>query len=77
MRTKEKVVCATLVVAIEIYMYACILSVQHLIILLGHSGKGTYKVQPQVVAGLFDEWIMPLTKDVQVECLLRRFEDSN
>ncbi|GMH39402.1 hypothetical protein BSKO_07300 [Bryopsis sp. KO-2023] len=41
------------------------------------NGECTYKVEPSVVADLFDQWIMPLTKEVQVECLLRRFEDSN
>lgn len=41
------------------------------------NGKCTYKVEPSVVADLFDQWIMPLTKEVQVECLLRRFEGMN
>lgn len=33
-----------------------------------------YKVDPSVVARLFEEWVMPLTKHVQVEYLLRRLD---
>lgn len=33
-----------------------------------------YKIQPSVVAELYDNWIMPLTKEVQVEYLLRRLD---
>lgn len=31
-----------------------------------------FKIQPVLVAELYDEWIMPLTKEVQVEYLLGR-----
>jgi chorismate mutase len=33
-----------------------------------------YKIKPRLVANLFGEWIMPLTKQVQVEYLLRRLD---
>ncbi|XP_002512128.3 chorismate mutase 3, chloroplastic, partial [Ricinus communis] len=33
-----------------------------------------YKVQPSLVVNLFGNWIMPLTKEVQVEYLLRRLD---
>lgn len=33
-----------------------------------------YKIKPSLVADLYGEWIMPLTKEVQVEYLLRRLE---
>ncbi|RWW79948.1 hypothetical protein BHE74_00011741 [Ensete ventricosum] len=33
-----------------------------------------YKVDPAVVARLYDEWVIPLTKDVEVEYLLRRLD---
>lgn len=33
-----------------------------------------YKVAPQVVADLYQEWVMPLTKEVQVSYLLRRLD---
>lgn len=37
------------------------------------SGNNTnYKVDPSVVAQLYQDWIMPLTKLVEVEYLLRR-----
>ncbi|KAJ9709434.1 hypothetical protein PVL29_001083 [Vitis rotundifolia] len=31
-----------------------------------------YKIKPRLVANLYGDWIMPLTKEVQVEYLLRR-----
>eukprot|EP01018_Ginkgo_biloba_P035359 Gb_08624 [translate_table: standard] len=34
----------------------------------------TYKIQPSLIANLYGEWIMPLTKMVQVEYLLRRLD---
>lgn len=38
-------------------------------------GEGRiYKVQPDRVAELFRDWVMPLTKDVEVMYLLRRLE---
>ncbi|KAI3726138.1 hypothetical protein L1987_65935 [Smallanthus sonchifolius] len=33
-----------------------------------------YKIKPSLVADLYGEWIMPLTKEVQVEYLLRRLD---
>ncbi|XP_022850746.1 chorismate mutase 1, chloroplastic-like [Olea europaea var. sylvestris] len=33
-----------------------------------------YKINPILVAGLYGEWIMPLTKEVQVHYLLRRLD---
>ena len=33
-----------------------------------------YKITPSLVADLYGEWIMPLTKEVQVEYLLRRLD---
>ena len=32
------------------------------------------KIEPRLVAQLYGEWIMPLTKEVQVEYLLRRLD---
>ncbi|XP_057479058.1 chorismate mutase 2 [Actinidia eriantha] len=40
---------------------------------LGDS-KGKYKVDPSVVSRLYEEWVMPLTKKVQVEYLLCRLD---
>ncbi|KAL5710574.1 Chorismate mutase 2 [Ranunculus cassubicifolius] len=37
--------------------------------------EGKYKVDPAVVSRLYGEWVMPLTKLVQVEYLLRRLDD--
>ncbi|KAM5564683.1 chorismate mutase 2 [Rosa sericea] len=36
--------------------------------------NGKYKVDPSLVSRLYGEWVMPLTKDVQVEYLLRRLD---
>lgn len=36
--------------------------------------NGKYKVDPSLVSRLYAEWVMPLTKDVQVEYLLRRLD---
>lgn len=33
-----------------------------------------YKINPCLVAELYGDWIMPLTKQVQVEYLLRRLD---
>ena len=35
------------------------------------------RVSPEVVADLYEEWVMPLTKEVEVEYLLRRLEPEN
>lgn len=40
----------------------------------GASPASTYKVQPEVVAQLYEEWVMPLTKEVEVQYLLRRLD---
>ena len=37
-------------------------------------GDPVYKIKPSLVANLFWDWIMPLTKQVQVEYLLRRLD---
>ncbi|CAN6470160.1 unnamed protein product [Victoria cruziana] len=36
--------------------------------------EARYKIQPSLVADLYSDWIMPLTKFVQVEYLLRRLD---
>lgn len=33
-----------------------------------------YKINPGLVANLYGDWIMPLTKEVQVQYLLRRLD---
>ncbi|KAK1304043.1 hypothetical protein QJS10_CPB11g02092 [Acorus calamus] len=37
-------------------------------------GSPIYKIKPSLVADLYGDWIMPLTKQVQVEYLLRRLD---
>ncbi|XP_059658246.1 chorismate mutase 2 isoform X2 [Cornus florida] len=39
-----------------------------------NNNNGKYKVDPSVVCRLYEEWVMPLTKLVQVEYLLRRLD---
>ncbi|KAL0393954.1 UNVERIFIED_CONTAM: Chorismate mutase 2 [Sesamum latifolium] len=36
--------------------------------------NGDYKVDPSIVSKLYGEWVIPLTKSVQVEYLLRRLD---
>ena len=36
-----------------------------------------YKVSPEFVGRVFEEYIMPLTKDVEVEYLLRRLDGTD
>ena len=36
-----------------------------------------YKIKPSLVADLYGDWIMPLTKEVQVQYLLRRLDGEN
>lgn len=36
--------------------------------------RAAYKIKPSVVADLYGDWIMPLTKEVQVQYLLRRLD---
>ncbi|WVZ77623.1 hypothetical protein U9M48_025471 [Paspalum notatum var. saurae] len=40
----------------------------------GTAGDSGCKVDPKVLSKLYDQWVMPLTKDVEVEYLLRRLE---
>ena len=37
-------------------------------------GPPKFKVHPDILAQLYDKWIMPLTKKVQVAYLLQRLE---
>ncbi|CAM8991923.1 unnamed protein product [Rhodiola kirilowii] len=39
-----------------------------------HTADPVYKIKPSLVADLYGDWIMPLTKEVQVEYLLRRLD---
>lgn len=36
--------------------------------------KGKYKVDPSIVYNLYNKWIIPMTKDIEVEYLLRRLD---
>ena len=38
--------------------------------------SSSYKVEPEKVAELYREWVMPLTKEVQIQYLLRRLDGS-
>ncbi|XP_030952250.1 chorismate mutase 1, chloroplastic isoform X2 [Quercus lobata] len=40
----------------------------------GDEAEPVYKIEPSLVADLYGGWIMPLTKEVQVEYLLRRLD---
>ena len=40
----------------------------------GDSAGSAYKVRPEVVAQLYEQWVMPLTKEVEVQYLLRRLD---
>ncbi|KAF0906068.1 hypothetical protein E2562_009075 [Oryza meyeriana var. granulata] len=40
----------------------------------GNTGGSEYKVNPEMLSNLYDQWVMPLTKDVEVEYLLRRLD---
>ncbi|XP_028791771.1 chorismate mutase 1, chloroplastic [Neltuma alba] len=40
----------------------------------GHDTEPVYKIKPSLVADLYGDWIMPLTKEVQVAYLLRRLD---
>ncbi|KAK1432897.1 hypothetical protein QVD17_09799 [Tagetes erecta] len=47
------------------------------VVTVGFGEDGTepvYKIKPSLVADVYGEWIMPLTKEVQVEYLLRRLD---
>ncbi|KAJ9167658.1 hypothetical protein P3X46_019272 [Hevea brasiliensis] len=41
---------------------------------LGNNSSGNYKIDPLIVSHLYAEWVMPLTKLVEVEYLLRRLD---
>lgn len=36
--------------------------------------KGNYKVDPSIASQLYEKWVIPLTKLVEVEYLLRRLD---
>ncbi|KAI3417202.1 Chorismate mutase [Psidium guajava] len=40
----------------------------------GDEADPAYKIEPILIADLYGDWIMPLTKEVQVEYLLRRLD---
>lgn len=40
----------------------------------GQNESQVYKISPILVGDLYGDWIMPLTKEVQVEYLLRRLD---
>jgi chorismate mutase len=40
------------------------------------SSSSSYKVEPEAVAELYRRWVMPLTKEVQIQYLLRRLDDE-
>ncbi|XP_030464935.1 chorismate mutase 1, chloroplastic [Syzygium oleosum] len=40
----------------------------------GDEADPAYKIEPSLIADLYGDWIMPLTKEVQVEYLLRRLD---
>ncbi|KAI6700506.1 hypothetical protein NL676_014830 [Syzygium grande] len=40
----------------------------------GDEADQAYKIEPILIADLYGDWIMPLTKEVQVEYLLRRLD---
>jgi hypothetical protein len=40
------------------------------------AGPPSYKVEPDLVAELYDRWVMPLTKEVKVAYLLRRLDGA-
>ncbi|GER37402.1 chorismate mutase [Striga asiatica] len=41
---------------------------------VGEKAEPVYRINPALVAELYGDWIMPLTKQVQVEYLLRRLD---
>jgi chorismate mutase len=41
----------------------------------GQAKDAQYKVQPELVAQLYEKWVMPMTKEVQVSYLLRRLDE--
>jgi chorismate mutase len=47
---------------------------EQLVLTLSEGENLEYKVAPETIGELYREWIMPMTKDVQVEYLLRRLD---
>ena len=47
---------------------------QEVVINKDHQADPVYKINPSLVADLYGDWIMPLTKEVQVAYLLRRLD---
>lgn len=41
---------------------------------LNNTSEGKPKIDPSLVSRLYGEWVMPLTKEVEVDYLLRRLE---
>ncbi|EES13917.1 chorismate mutase 2 [Sorghum bicolor] len=41
---------------------------------VNHSSQANFKVDPSVVYKLYDQWVIPLTKQVEVEYLLHRLD---
>lgn len=39
-------------------------------------GNSLLRIPPAAVADLYEEWVMPLTKEVEVEYLLRRLDEA-
>lgn len=39
-----------------------------------NESNGKYKVEPALVSQLYGDWVIPITKYVQVEYLLRRLD---
>lgn len=40
----------------------------------GDESQKKYKVEPSLVSRIYGEWLIPLTKDVEVDYLLRRLD---
>jgi chorismate mutase len=40
----------------------------------GRVNNSQYKIDPELVGALYEHWVMPLTKNVQVAYLLRRLD---
>ena len=47
---------------------------QEVTVSLTSNNNTNYKVDPSLVYRLYDEWIIPLTKEVEVEYLLQRLD---
>ena len=40
----------------------------------GQAENARYKIDPELAGALYEDWVMPLTKKVQVAYLLRRLD---